>query len=415
MIFVSNSQVRACAVPLAFCWIFFVARPLTAGDWPQILGMHRNGVAVDENLGEVPQIPNEITWRHAVGEGYAGPAVVGDRVVVFHRVDDKERVEALEMDSGKPIWRQDFDAYYRPGVNPDTGPRCVPTIHDDVCVLFGAAGVAHAVNMKNGNRIWSRDLYADYQGRDGYFGAGSSPVVIHDRVLFNVGGTKAGVVALDLKTGKTAWATTNQGASYSSPITYSLDGKTYALFVTRLNAILIDVAVGNVVAQTPFGKRGPTVNAASPLAFEDRVFLTASYGVGAKLFQLRGNGFQPIWQNDTSLSSQYNTPVYFEGAIFGIHGREDLGTAALRCIAAKTGKVLWNQDDFGVAHLILAQKFLIALTIEGTAIVFDARQDRYREVSRAQVSQSTTRAIPALSNGRLVFRDMNALKCIRLR
>src|SRR6266478_7494583 len=68
-----------------------------AGEWPQILGPGRNGVAVDEKLVDsFPKKGPPIVWEHAVGEGYAGVAVAGGLAVVFHRLGDEEVVVGLE-------------------------------------------------------------------------------------------------------------------------------------------------------------------------------------------------------------------------------------------------------------------------------------------------------------------------------
>ena len=75
-------------------WLILVAiaflaigEPLQAGDWPQILGPHRNGVAPDETLlDKWPEDGPQRLWQVKLGEGYGGVVVVGDRVVAFHRV-----------------------------------------------------------------------------------------------------------------------------------------------------------------------------------------------------------------------------------------------------------------------------------------------------------------------------------------
>src|SRR6266704_6504802 len=104
---------------------------LSAGEWPQILGPNRNGVAVDERLVEsLPKGGPAVIWEHKVGEGYSGAAVAGGRVVVFHRLGNEEIVEGLDPITGRPHWKQQFPATYSGGINPDTGPRCVPVIHD---------------------------------------------------------------------------------------------------------------------------------------------------------------------------------------------------------------------------------------------------------------------------------------------
>ncbi len=55
-----------------------------AGDWPQILGPQRNGSAAGEpRLGWSAEAGPRVVWRRSdLGTGYAGPIVVGQRVVV---------------------------------------------------------------------------------------------------------------------------------------------------------------------------------------------------------------------------------------------------------------------------------------------------------------------------------------------
>ena len=52
-----------------------------AGDWPQILGPRRNGVAIDERIaGAWPSSGLKTLWQREVGRGFAGVAVSrGDR------------------------------------------------------------------------------------------------------------------------------------------------------------------------------------------------------------------------------------------------------------------------------------------------------------------------------------------------
>src|SRR5262245_32253548 len=132
---------RMLAVAAAFIVASNLSSPGEAGDWPQILGPNRDGKASGERLLDTwPAAGPKILWKFPLGSGYAGPAVVGQRVLVFHRLADKERVECLDATSGKSQWKADFPANYRGGINPDTGPRCVPLIVGDVVYCYGAAG-----------------------------------------------------------------------------------------------------------------------------------------------------------------------------------------------------------------------------------------------------------------------------------
>ena len=58
-----------------------------AADWPQFLGPNRNLVTSETNLA--PHWPQEgppTVWHRKVGQGFSGPVVQGDRLILFHRV-----------------------------------------------------------------------------------------------------------------------------------------------------------------------------------------------------------------------------------------------------------------------------------------------------------------------------------------
>jgi len=381
-----------------------VAAP-AAGDWPQILGKSRNGHADGQRLLEKWSASGpKLLWKYPLGSGYAGAAVAANRVIVFHRVSAGERVECLDAATGKQLWKADFEANYRGGIDADKGPRCVPLIAASSVYVFGAAGDLHAVALDSGKKLWSRALCDEYKSDLGYFGAGSTPVLAGGRLLVNVGGKGAGLVALDPATGKTAWQATDEVASYSAPAVAIVGGKEQALFITRLNCVLADPASGQVKTLFPFGARGPTVNAATPLVFDGKLFVTASYGIGAALASLDAAGAKTLWTNDDTLSSQYATPVEHEGFLYGTHGREDQGVAEFRCIEAATGKVRWQQADFGIAHVILADGKMLIQTADGRLALAAADPKSYRERASARVTQEPTRALPALANGQLYVR-----------
>jgi outer membrane protein assembly factor BamB len=381
---------------------------LVGGDWPQGLGPSRNGIAQQEKpLQPWPENGPVTAWSHTLGSGFAGPIVVGEKVVVFHRIEDAERVEALDAKSGKVIWSQDFKAYYRGGYNPDSGPRATPVVAGNRVFVFGAASDLHCLDLATGKPKWSRTLGQDYQAPDGYFGAGSGLLVMEDHVLVNVGGIKVGIVALDIQSGKTVWEATTEKASYSSPTVLSFGGTNYAVFITRMQAIALNPLNGKLLFSTPFGKQGPTVNGATPVTIGNHVFLTASYRIGARMLELGqdGKNVEIQWSGDDIMSSQYATPLPHDGHLFGIHGREDVGVAALRCIDMTSGKVQWEKADFGVAHTILVKDKFLALNTSGELVLVNANVSRYEEVARAKVSASITRCFPALSNGYFYFRN----------
>ena len=397
----------------AALFLLTLVGPANSGDWPQILGPERNG----RTIGEGPILPwGELTpeWSVKLGQGYAGPVVAQGRVVGFHRVGDSEVVAAWDAKSGTQHWRTDFEATYREGYNADKGPRCVPLIHEDYIYLFGAAGDLHCVALSDGKKRWSRDTYGDFDGREGYFGVGSTPIISDGKLLANIGGRNAGIVAFNVETGETIWQKTREGASYSSPTKTTLGGKPAVIFVTRANTLAIDPSNGDEIFQFPFGQRGATVNAATPLVFGDRLFVSSSYGVGARLARISPTEAVIEWSNDESMSSQYNTCVYSDGFLYGTHGREDYKTGEFRCLDAATGEVRWSASQVGVAHVLLINDQLLILNTKGQLILAPATPEGFQPLADAVLTDRLTRALPAFSGGRLYLRDTGNLHCFQL-
>ena len=112
------------------------------------------------------------------------------------------------------------------------------------------------------------------------------------------------------------------------------------------------------------------------------------------------------------MSSQYVTPVPLGTTLFGVDGRDDTGSCHLKAFQPLTGKVLWTKRDFGYATVIRAADTLLLLGTEGSLVLAAADTTAYKELARSQLFNTTTRALPALANGRLYVRDTKTLKCV---
>jgi outer membrane protein assembly factor BamB len=389
-----------------------------AGDWPQILGPHRDGKAETETLAASwPAAGPKLLWQRDVGRGYAGVAVVGNACILFHREGDNAIVERLDADTGKSRWKKGFPTHYESGIAPDDGPRCTPIVHDEHVYVFGADGDLHALNLADGTVVWSKDLYREFGAPSGYFGAGSTPLLEDELLFVNVGGKSGyGLVAIDAATGEARWHKTDEQASYSSPIATAIDGARQVIFVTRLNVVSVDPKTGEERFRFPFGMRGPTVNAAMPIVLGKLLFVTANYGVGAKLAEISAGGANVRWEKDEVLSSQYTTPIEHGGFLYGIHGRQDVGVAELRCVEMATGKVCWTEPNFGSANLIGIGDQLLIQKISGELVL--AKRDPAKFMKLADVklfpNGSVVQALPALSNGVYFVRDEGTLKALRV-
>ncbi len=402
-----------------------VAAQVRAGDWPQILGPNRNGVSPDEQITtEWPVDGPRTVWSHDVGSGFSGPAVKGDLVVVFHRIGRQETAQALDRETARIMWQVRFPTEYAPSYTDDDGPRVVPLIHGDRVFLCGAVGELRCLDLKTGGLVWTRNTFAEfnsgkYRGGEppeGYFGVGTSPIVVGDKIVVNVGGdaTQAGIVAFDIATGQTLWQSTSERASYSSPVLANVDGTGHLLFATRLSLLSLDPESGEVRFQFPFGRMGPTVTAANPVVVNGHVFITASYGIGAALFRIAGGSADVVWRDQDLLASQYTTCIEHEGSLIGIDGRQDGPEADLKCFDPFSRKTHWVKLAFGYATLLKAADTLLAMKTDGTLVAISPSKQGYRELARYPIFTTTTRALPALSRGKLYGRDTQTLKCVDL-
>ncbi len=411
-----NDSMRVLSAGVLAMSLLLVGVQAQAGDWPQVLGPKRNGIADGERLESAwPTGGPKLLWQRDVGEGLAGLAVQGDTAVLFHRVGDELVGEALDPASGKTRWKISFPTRYASTISPDSGPRCVPLIDQGRVYLIGPAGEMQCADLATGRKLWFRNLLDDFDAPEGYFGAGSTPIVVDGKLLVNVGGNNgAGIVALSPADGKLLWKSTDEAASYSSPTVTTLDGTKHVIFVTRLNVVSIDPTDGALRFRFPFGARGPTVNAANPLALGDHLFVSSSYGVGARWAKFSARDATVEWDSDDVMSSQYTTCVQKDGYLYGIDGRQDVGVARLRCFDPKTGKVAWTEEGYGTGTLILADDKLVILKTDGKLVLAEPSPQAFRPLATAELFDTTAQALPALAAGRLFARDTKTLKCVQI-
>jgi outer membrane protein assembly factor BamB len=388
-----------------------------ADDWPQFLGPDRTGVYKGAPLSESwPTAGPRVAWRKTVGAGFAGPVVVQNRLILFHRVAKEEVVESFDAKTGANQWRYAYPTTYRDDFGFDEGPRAVPVVSGGIIYTFGAEGQLHAIELATGKKVWSEDTMRRFNVKKGYFGAAGSPLVEDGRVIANIGGEKAGIVAFDAKTGKVLWTATTDEASYSSPSSATIAGQRLAIFLTRSSLVGVDPASGAIRFQRQWGVRGPSVNAATPLVIGDLIFVSAEYGPGAGVLRFDGSRLTDLWKSDEVLSNHYATSVHLNGFLYGFHGRQDVPPPqSLRAVELRTGKVRWSQDSFGAGTVTLAGDRLLVMRENGELVLAPASPDAFRPLTRAKVLPATVRAFPALADGYFYVRNENTLICLDLR
>ena len=336
-------------------------------------------------------------------------------MILFHRLNNQETIECLNASTGKSIWRAAYPADYVDDFRFDNGPRAVPAIAKGRVFTHGAHGKIHAWDLKTGKRLWSLDARTRFKAEKGFFGFACSPLIFKDTLLVNIGGNnEAGIIGLDTSSGKLRWQSTDEAASYASPILSTIRGQSHALFFTRKGLVSLNPASGKIHFSHPWRpSMNASVNACTPIAVGNLIFVSTSYGKGAAVLAVEETETKTLWTGDKSMSCHYSSCVTLDGYLYGFHGRQEAG-ADLRCIELKTGRVLWRQPGLRSGTLTLANKEILVLTERGELIRIAASPKTFNVLQRSKVAREEVRAFPALAHGRFYFRGKKKLICIDL-
>ncbi len=407
------------AVVLAMC-----GAGAFAAEWPRLLGPVDNATSPETRLlHELPKAGPRVVWEAPKGNGFGGPAIVGDRAVIFYRSEDREVVECRHAETGKPLWKHDYAAPYTPRYGGSTGPRTSPVIADGRVFTFGISGQLRCLDLASGKVVWERDAAREFRMGSAFFGYGSTPLVLGSRLIVQVGGKLDGkpvnTVALDAATGKTVWAAEHEwGASYASPIPAKLHGRECVLVFAGGESrpptgglLVIDAADGKVLAAGAHrADVAESVSASSPVVVSAeegkpaRVFVSETYDAGGACFEIAPDfSIKPAWKAE-NFGLYWMTPVVRDGCIFGFAGQSDR-LAELVGHDLASGRELWRSDlggGFGRASLLAVDGGVLCLGEFGDLAWLDLSSKGATVKSRAKLFNAPeTWTLPALVRGRL--------------
>ena len=441
---------------IGLCARQLIAGDVTGQDWPQILGLHANGTSGETNLlDKWPTNGPPVVWEKAVGAGYGAPSVLGNRLVLHHRVGNEEIVECLDTADGHSLWHFDYPSEFVDPYGYNNGPRCTPLLSSNRCYTFGAEGRLTCLELSSGKKIWQRDTGTEFNVPNAFFGVGSTPILEAGLLIVMIGGQPdSGMVAFDPETGKTVWESVGKKnwegvpmagwpgertvrwqawekqASYSTPVAATINGKRQVLCLTRQGLVSLNPTNGAVNFSFWFRSLGnDSVNAMCPVVVNDLIFISAAYyNIGSVLLRVHadGKGVDEVWRS-TKLENHWMTPIYDQGYLYAFSGRNE-PDARLRCVELTTGKLMWERDEswppnstptpsvYGRGSFILADGKLIALGEGGILGLFKPNPKQLEEVCRCQVPQlhHPCWAAPVLSRKKLYLRSEDHLVCLDL-
>ncbi|MFT4689713.1 MAG: PQQ-binding-like beta-propeller repeat protein [Verrucomicrobiia bacterium] len=396
------------AILLLFAFLF--ASPAFAQqqfDWPQWRGPNRNGVSTETNwVADWGKKPLKVVWRANVGDGYSSMSTSANRVYTMGNFRDSDTVFCLNDKNGKVLWRYNYPCAAADLEN-FRGPRCTPTVDGNRVYTVSRLGHLLCLNANNGTLLWTKNLINDYNGRHNYFGLSGSPLVIGNTLIVETGSAKWSVVGLNKATGRFLWGNGNNMAGYSSPVPMQF-GREPGVVVLSAQTVTGRVASnGRVVFRRSWTTQDGN-NVATPLVWQDKVFVSSGYKVGCALLQVGEGVARPVWSN-RNMRNHFSSSVLIGGHIYGFDESE------LRCMDLITGTIKWRTRVYLKGSLMGAGDRLIVQSETGTLAVVEASPWKFTEISKSKIFNARrTWTVPVLSNGRIYTRNRASLICLQL-
>jgi outer membrane protein assembly factor BamB len=407
-------------VVLAFVFVLVQLRSgslAAAADWVQWRGPDRTC-----RVGELAAWPDKLDesvlkpmFRVPLGPSYSGPIVAGDRVFVTETVDRKmEVVRALNRTTGEEIWKAEWPgAMSVPFFAAANGSwiRATPAWDGQKLYVAGMLDVLVALDGATGSETWRIDFAKEFGSGVESFGFVCSPLVDQGHVYVQTGG---GLAKVRCDTGAVVWRSLKEeggmmGGAFSSPIISTLASQRQLVVQTRSKLAGVDLESGSELWSVEIPSfRG--MNILTPTILGDRIF-TSSYGGGSFLFEVTrspsGFATTEIWKKTTE--AYMSSPVVVDQKIF-VHLRNQRFT----CIDSASGESLWTSKPFGKYWSIaVSGTRLLVLDERGDLLLVEASADEYRQLDSRHVSDSSTWAHVAVSDGQVFVRELDGLAVFR--
>lgn len=431
--------------------------PVTAEDMPGYRGANRDGVVNGPPLNENwTAAPPQVLWKHPIGGGYSQFAIVGDSAITLEQRRDAEAVVCYDTATGSERWLYESPGKFDEAMG-GPGPRSTPTITGGRVYVLGALGHLACLELADGKPVWSRNLLEELTLSNSEWGMTSSPLVLDDRLIVNIGGYYGGgLIAVRLDDGKDVWrsegiaavkdgppppvaaALAKEGAApaasdqdhgaanpdggrnragYASPILATIDGVPQIVNFDGVGLWAHAPDDGRTLWFVHF-ENGPGVNVAQPIVFPDgRVFIAASYNVGSRMLQVKkseaGWDVATVWEN-RAMRCKMGSAVLVGDHLYG------LDEGILVCVDPATGKRLWkgsreveSTGRYGHGQLLVSNGLLLVLSERGDLFLVKPQPDKLVELGRLHVLDGEkTWNPPAMARGKLYVRNHHEMACL---
>jgi outer membrane protein assembly factor BamB len=426
--------------------------------WPHLRGPHYDAVSTDSDLADSwPADGPPLLWNREIGAGYSAFIVVGNRAYTQAQTLTKQKLLALDADTGRTVWEYDYDWPYDPG-GMYPGPRATPTLSHGRIYFASPDGLVGCLRADDGKPVWSLNVKQKFDGRGTDFGYSCSPIVEEGKVILPVGGPSASMVALDADSGATVWTAGSAPASYCSAVPITFRGRRQVVAFMQNELDGFDLATGRLLWHESYS-RGYDEHSNSPLYNEPYLRIMQPFRAGSDLYKIEevaggsiSHGSSDcrlvLVRHDQKMSNDVASSALVDGYVYGfdLHdiqtSRHRPSRGEFRCMDFKTGNILWSSDRPGQATIVVSRSAgvppareevnagetpahrkeagrmpalqkLLFFNDRGEVLLVRANPRRYEELGRTEVFRGEICwTAPALDHGRLYLRSPTHAACL---
>jgi len=386
--------------------------PAAAGDWPQFHGPRRDNISTETGLlKRWPDAGPKLLWTaRGLGHGFSSLAIAGGRICTAGNIGESTVVTALDM-SGKTQWQVKCGgAWTRRGLYP--GTRGTPTLDGGRVYYESPLGDLSCRDANTGKKLWGMNILRRFGGKNIHWALSESVLIDGNRVVCAPGGPKAGVVALDKRSGEVVWScATGDQAGYASPILAEYNGLRIIVTLTLKAMVGINADTGELLWRVGHQSYADE-NVLRPIFHDGHVFVS-TVAAGSRKWKVNVQGktasVAEVWKSK-QMDNHHGGVVLLGGYLYGSSCAYNRNKWI--CLDWRSGKMLYAAAGVGKGSLTVADGMLYILGERGTMGLVTPSPQAHAVVSRFEPpgkGKGPWWAHPVVCGGRLYVRHGDLL------
>lgn len=393
--------------------------------WGRFRGPQGAGKCTDDQVATVWSKDQGLLWKTPLpGAGASSPIVFQGRAYLTaysgffvpgesagSPADLTRHLLAIDLSNGKIVWQQKIPALLPEEESiRDHGfaANSVAVDAERIYAFFGKSGVFAFDHQ--GKQLWKTSVGTQTHG----WGTAASPVIHGDLVFINASVESESLVALDRKTGRQVWKTTDIRESWNTPILItSPAGREELVLATQGTIKAFAPTSGKLLWSC---ETDITWYMVPSIVEHDGIVYCLGGRSGTAGLAVRTGGDGDVTASHRLWTSRkganVSSPVYHQGFLYWVNEARETAY----CADVATGNVVYEQrlprgGQF-YASALLVDDAIYYVNRDGQTFVLAAKP-KYEPIATNDLRDgSVFNATPTTSDGRLLIRSDKFLYCI---